>query len=243
MPTKAKPAALRFTAWSWSRFNDHRRCAFYASLKYLKKMKEPGGPAMQRGADIHKLAEDYTRGKLAKLPPELKLFKQEFAFLKKIKADVEGQLAVTKDWLPAGWFSEPGKPEPWLRVITDARYETPKQTDIVTAIDHKTGKIYGDNEEQMSLYVPVIFAHYPKAKVAEVRLNYLDQGEEVVIRWHRDGFKKPGAQERKPSLAQLKETWTEKSRPILADKKFSPTPNEKCRYCHFRAANGGPCKY
>lgn len=81
MPTKVKQVP-QFTAWSWSRFNDHRRCAFYAFLKYIRKLPEPGSPAMDRGAAIHKLAEGFTQGTIPNLPPELKAFKKEFAHLR-----------------------------------------------------------------------------------------------------------------------------------------------------------------
>ena len=250
MPTKAKAAAQRFLAWSWSRFNDHRRCAFYAMLKYLKKLPEPGGPALDRGQAIHKMAEDYVKGDLAALPPELKLFKEEFAYLRKIKANTEGQLAVDRNWKPVDWFSK----DAWLRVITDARYEEPGDPSRVVAIDYKTGKIYEENDEQLSLYSPALFAHYPKAEELTLKLYYLDQGEERIYRYARGGIAKPqtvkakkrgGAPtvEKAPSSVLLQRQWTEKSYPIMTDKKFTPTPNEKCRFCHFRKANGGPCKF
>jgi hypothetical protein len=251
MPTKAKAALLRFTAWSWSRFNDHRRCAFYAFCKYLRKLPEPGSPAMDRGGAIHKLAEDWTLGKGDKLPPELKLFKTEFAHLRKIKANVEGQIAVDRMWKPTDWFGK----DAWLRVVTDARYEeNPKDGKVVSAIDHKTGKIYEENDEQLSLYIPALFSHYPRADEINLKLYYLDQGEERLYRYRREGIARPrelpparkgGAPvvEKAPSHVALMKIWTEKSYPILTDRQFVATPNDKCRFCHYRKSNGGPCRY
>lgn len=251
MPTKARKAAQKFLAWSWSRFNDHRRCAFYAFCKYLLKLPEPGSPAMDRGGVIHKLAEDYTLGKLPALPPELKLFKEEFAFLRKIKANVEGQLAVDRGWKKCDWFAK----EAWLRVVTDARYEeNPKDGKVVVAIDHKTGKVYEENDEQLSLYIPVLFVHYPRAEEIILKLYYLDQGVERLYRYKRAGIAKPLAikpakrggaplMEKAASAEKLMAQWTEKSYPIMTDKKFNPTVNDKCRFCHFRKANKGPCKF
>ena len=249
MPTKAKAAPPKFYAWSWSRFSDHRRCGFYAKMKHLDKLPEPQGPAMERGQRIHKLAEDYTLGTLKVLPDELKLFKDEFAHLRKVKANVEGQLAVNRSWKKEVWFSK----EAWLRSITDARYEENRGKTVV-AIDHKTGKIYDENDEQLSLYVPVLFAHYPDAEEIILELWYIDQGEERRYRYHRAGIAKPKTLkpeakgrgeivEKGPSNEALMKAWTEKSYPIMTDRKFSPTPNDKCRFCHFRKSNGGPCKF
>lgn len=247
MPTKAKAGsgAKRFLAWSWSRFNDHRRCAFYAFCKYILKLPEPGSPAMDRGAAIHKLAEDFTLGKLQKLPDELKLFRREFEHLRRVKANVEGQLAVDRGWKPCDWFGSGA----WLRVVTDARYlESPK---VLVAIDHKTGKIYEENDEQLSLYIPVLFAHYPDVDEVLLKLYYLDQGEERVYRYRRGGIAKPrpgkatsaSPSEKAASNEKLVAAWTEKSYPIMTDKAFPPTVNDKCRFCHFRKSNGGPCKF
>ena len=64
---------------------------------------------MQRGLDIHKLAEDYIKGSIARLPKELKnfeaLFKQLKAqFKKKVHGmTIEETWAFTKDWGLTVW--------------------------------------------------------------------------------------------------------------------------------------------
>lgn len=244
VPTKAKAQPKKFEAGSWSRFNDHRRCGLYAKLKYLDKLPEPGSPAMERGGAIHKLGERYVLGQIRILPEELKLFKEEFAYLRKVGANVEGQLAVDRGWNPCDWFSR----DAWLRVVTDARHQENKGKTIV-GIDYKTGKVYEENDEQLSLYSPVLFAHHPEADELILKLWYLDAGEEKVYRYRREGIKaatkKPGgdAVDKRPSFDELKAAWAEKLHPLLTDRKFVATPNEKCRYCHFRKSNGGPCRY
>lgn len=237
VPVKKREEPKKFEAWSWSRFNDHRRCAFYAKLKYLDKLQEPTGPAMERGSQIHRLAEKHVRDGGA-LPSELARFAKEFARLRKASADVEGQLAVDRGWRPAEWFGR----DAWLRVVTDARY-TERRGKTLVMVDHKTGKVYPDNEEQMSLYSPALFAHHPAAEELVVKLWYLDFGVEKTFRYAREGIARPAEGEMAPSFEALKRDWTEKAYPIMTDRKFVATPNDKCRYCHFRKANGGPCKY
>ena len=63
--------AKAVTSWSFSRYGDYKKCPLAFKLKHIDKIQEPKSPAMQRGIDIHNLAEAYVVGKLAKLPPEL----------------------------------------------------------------------------------------------------------------------------------------------------------------------------
>ena len=60
---------------------------------------------MERGNLIHKLAEDYTLGKIKKLPPELRYYDNQFAELKKSKPQVEQTWAFTKP--PHPWRGQP----------------------------------------------------------------------------------------------------------------------------------------
>ena len=79
MATAKKVIPIKpLTSWSFSRYQDYKSCPAKAKYKHIDKLKEPPSPAMERGAAIHNLCEQYVRGTLAKLPPELKLFKDEF---------------------------------------------------------------------------------------------------------------------------------------------------------------------
>src|SRR5438067_215956 len=101
MPSQPSAVLKPLTSWSFSRFSDYSTdlggCPAKFKYKHLLKLAEPPNAAMQRGSDIHKEAEDFTKGKLPKLPPNLQLFKDEFAQLKKQKVKfVEEQWAFTK---------------------------------------------------------------------------------------------------------------------------------------------------
>jgi CRISPR/Cas system-associated exonuclease Cas4 (RecB family) len=226
MPTKP---VKKIDAWSWSRYYDYITCPFKAKCKHVDKLKEPGNEAMARGNNIHKDAEDYTKGLVTKLPESLKLFKKEFADLKKRKPSVERQDAFDKDWNylgEGGWFSKLA----WLRVKMDASYFNIKTRELVV-IDHKTGKVreYGD---QLGLYAAADAGI--QIGIATIRpvIWYLDQGEIVDdVVYSIDDAK------------DLQKVWSKKTKPMLNDTRFAPKPHANCKYCHFRKDNGGPCKY
>jgi RecB family exonuclease len=72
MPT---PQPKKITSWSFTRYNTYSQCPAKAKFKFIDKLKEPDSPQMQRGTDIHKLAENYVKGEIVRLPKELVLFK------------------------------------------------------------------------------------------------------------------------------------------------------------------------
>jgi hypothetical protein len=41
----------------------------------------------------------------------------------------------------------------------------------------------------------------------------------------------------------IQRDWTKKIVPMFRDRKFAPTPNDKCKWCPFSAGKGGPCKF
>ena len=226
MPTKP---VKKIDAWSWSRYFDYITCPLKAKYKHVDKLKEPGNTAMQRGNDIHKEAEDYTKGLIKTLPASLKLFKKEFADLKKRHPAVERQDAFDSTWSHLGadgWFSKLA----WLRVKMDAQYFDLKPREIVV-IDHKTGKMRDGYEEQLGLYAAADIQLVQGATAVRTQLWYLDEGEIVEQKFSFDDAK------------DLQKEWTKKVKPMFADARFAPRPNDKCRFCHFRKSNGGPCKY
>jgi len=228
MPTK--PVKM-FTAWSFSRWKDHSSptdgCPYRARLKHLDKVAEgPKGPALIRGEQIHKLAEEYVKGTIEVIPTELALFKKEFATLRKKKATPEGKWAVDAAWGPVDFFDWE---HAWLRVVLDAHFKPTKATALV--IDYKTGKIYGDNKDQMELYAIAGFAHYPEVDVVNTELWYLDQGEIKKETFSRGNVK------------TLKKKWLQKIIPLMTDRKFIPRPGDYCSRCAYSARKNGPCKY
>jgi len=221
------------TAWSYTRYADYTRCPLYFKLNYLDKtIKFEGSPAMRRGSNIHKEAEDFTLGRTKKLPDSLKNFKTQFAELKALKPMVEQNWGFQKEW---SWIGRPGwfGDDVWLRVKADvfAHYDD----DTADLIDHKTGRKYGVNMEQVELFGATAFMRLPTLKHVNIRLWYLDiadpsQNEELVEMTAAEAV-------------LIRKDWDKKVKPMFADRRFAPKPNDKCRWCPASNANGGVCKF
>lgn len=219
----------RMKAWSYSRFKDYTTCPFKAKLKHIDGLKEPGNPAMERGSYIHKLAEDFVSGKIKKLPEELKLFHREFAKLKKLDTRTEDRWAFDMNWVPCEFFD----PNVWCRMVADAQHAKVLKNDdeCMTVVDYKTGKVYGDNQDQMKLYAVGVFARFPAVVEVKIELWYLDSGDIIDLKFKREQFE------------SLRDEWSEKIKPMMSDTQFAPRPNRWCSRCHFRKTNGGPCQF
>lgn len=244
----------KFTAWSFSRLKDYLKCAFYAWHKHiLKQHKEPEGPAMAKGTEMHAIAAQATHPSSYKKPlhPSLHAFKEEFEALRKAEVLSEQEWAFDINWYPVSWFSK----EAWVRIKTDACYledssqmipasrvlptgrkvvtgGVRRRETTVTVIDYKSGKIYEDDHKmQRSLYAVGALLMYPDATRVTVKHWYLELGEE------RTEIFEAG------SLPQLQKYWQRQTKKMLADTLFKETPGNHCRWCYLSRAKGGPCKF
>lgn len=227
MPTKP---LKRFTAWSYSRLGDYRQCPLRAKLKHIDRIKEPGSPAMDRGALVHESAAEYVHGNLRRIPKDLKLFHAEFKMLKKLHAKtpcmVETQWAFTAAWKPCDWFAK----EAWCRMVTDIA--TPPVKHHMRVIDYKTGRNRSEEQRpQLSLYAVGGFIRYPEVNEINTEFWYTDQGEIVEETFHRQDLKK------------LQAKWAKEVHPLLKDRTFAPRPTDKCRWCDYSQARQGLCKF
>lgn len=236
-------------SWSFSRYSDYRQCPLKFKLKHLDKIKEPPNDAMARGQRVHDHAANFIKGKLAKLPTELKAYAAEFkklrALMKKVSAGVvvEEDWAFTKDWTQTTWNDWA---HCWVRIKLDCAFRT---DDVTLRIkDWKTGKFRGANSdktqeylEQLELYVLAAFLLMPFLETVIPSLEFVDADEqyppEPLIFTRAD-------------VPRLQKLWAARVAPMFADKQFAPRPNSLCRFCHYRAANapalpGGKalCKY
>lgn len=222
----AIPTIKKITSWSYSRYAQYNKCPAAAKYKFLDKLPEPPSPAMERGNQIHKLAENYTKGIIKPLPPELRLYKHEFEILKKGKPMVEETFAFRSDWTETMWNDWNGCA---VRIKVDAALP---DEDLLYIIDHKTGKPKDGYEEQLSLYALGGFLKFPHIEKVSTQLWYLDDpSPPVVLEYTKDQMK------------QLQEDWDAKVRPMLNDTRFSPKPGNHCRWCAFSKSKGGPCKF
>lgn len=242
--TKTIPAVVQLTSWSYSRYSDWRQCPLKAKLKHIDKLKEPGNAAMERGNQIHKDAEAFIKGTLPKLPPELVLFKDEFAMLKKLYKKkslpmiVEDNWAFKNDWTETQWNDWVGC---WVRIKLDCAHYLSEGYMVVT--DWKSGKPndYKTLEymEQLELYALSALLLHEHIEHVQVRIGWTDVGQmypaEPLVYTRAD-------------MPKLLKSWNARVKPMMADTKFVPKPNSMCKWCYFGQAGklkGGPglCKF
>ena len=241
MVTAALPKMKPLTSWSFSRYSDYKKCPYFFKLKHLMGMKEPGSPAMQRGTDIHTLAENYTTGALkGPMPEELQLFSEEFVSLKKQKVKfVEESWTWTKDFQGETEWNDWSNA--WLRVKLDVAYKN-TQYNALVIIDHKTGKFdtykLESYTEQLELYGLAGLLKFPDVDVVSPRLWYLDAG-----RIYPNADDEPELEFTRSDEKDLTALWLKRIEPMFKDTTCNPVPNSGCKWCHFRASNKGPCKY
>lgn len=236
MPTPKKPAAAgakMFTAWGYTRVQDHLKCPAFAKYKHLDRLPEPEGDALVRGSRIHELAQVFSQQTArTKCPEELETFEAEFRELQKVakarRLFCEAQWAFDRDWNVSDWFKGA-----WVRAVVDAHYVRPEDETVVV-IDYKTGKVNEAHLGQLSLYGLCGLMRYPDARQAEVQLWYLDHG---VLR------PDPMQVYTRAEVPKLRKEWEAKAKPLLSDKRFAPKPSRNCTWCTYSKAKGGPCKY
>lgn len=255
------PKLVQIEAWSYSRFNTYSQCPRKAFYTIIEKRREPSSPALEKGSEVHAIADVVVSGKLPPLsaenagylpvlkkivadferegqlptviPESLKRFEQEFLHLQKIGAATEAEWAFNRDWTPCDWFAR----QAWLRMKVDAFYLDVKKLKngvretTVNIIDHKTGKLHEEHKQQRSLYAIGGFLMFPDAVRVTAKHWYLDLGREEKDSWERK------------QLDTLKREWLKRTKAMLNDTTFAPRPGDYCRWCAFSKAKAGPCVF
>lgn len=239
----------KITSWSFSRYNDYKQCPLKAKLKFIDKISEPPNDAMARGDKIHKSAEAYIKGTLAKLPADLKSFDK---MLKDLKAQykkralgmtVEETWAFRNDWSTTTWNDWNGCV---LRIKVDCAYHTGPESMIV--VDWKTGKFRPEkNEEyveQQELYALGAMMAQEHVEEVQTKLVYTDAG--LIFPSEAKDVEELTFD--RGDISRLVKLWATRTKPMLNDTKFAPRPNNNCRWCWYgqsKVAEGGPglCKY
>jgi RecB family exonuclease len=233
MPTPREP---QITAWSYSRWRDHSGtsgCPARAKFKHIMRLPDPGGPALQRGSEIHALAERYVRGDLDYMPDALETFAEEFKALRELHAASPDDVLLEAEWAfdaqmnPVRWNDG----RAWLRAKVDLAVLRPGG--VIQIVDHKTGGVRpAESEDQLELYGLAGFAWCEGVHEVRAELWYLDHG-------HLEQRTYPVADQ--PKLEKL---WRNRVAPMLADRKFPARPSaESCRFCPYSKAKKGPCQF
>lgn len=217
------------TAWSFSRVEMYERCPFQFKCKHIDRLPEPGSAAMERGSKIHKDIADFLTGKCP-LPSSGRRFSKLLYELKAIPDEakfIEQQWGFTKSWRPTGWFGA----DTWLRVVLDAGVVYEDNTADV--IDHKTGKRYAHNDDQVELFAAAVFQRFPAVTKVTTRLWYLDV----------DGDNESIAEFDKAGVRGVMDKWDARVAPLFAETMWAPRPNDKCHWCAYAKSAGGPCRF
>lgn len=248
MATKKVIPIKQLTSWSFSRYSDYKQCPLKCRLKHVDRIKEPVSDALNRGAAIHDLAEQYIKGKVKvrTFPMELKAFEAEFKMLKaQYKKKINGMVvednwAFTKDWDETQWDNWV---QCYVRIKLDCAHHESDEVLIIT--DWKTGKfrveMNEDYVEQLELYALAALLLHPHIEQVKPRLAYTDQGTIYPEKPEDMSFTRA-------DIPMLKKKWEKRVKPMMSDKLFAPRPNDKCKWCWYgqsKKAAGGPglCKY
>lgn len=237
---------MKVTAWSFSRYSTYRQCPAKFKFSALMRINEPKNAAMERGAEIHTMAEMYLKGTTTKLPAELKLFADEFKKLRllykkrTVGITVEDNWAFTAEWDRTEWNNWL---KCWVRIKLDCAHQSDDETMVIS--DWKTGKmreeLHEEYLEQLQLYALSALLLHPHINFVKPRLVYLDQGmiyppvDDPIVYDRSD-------------IPKLKKLWEKRVKPMFMDKTFAPKANDKCHWCFYGQsgkAKGGPglCKY
>lgn len=224
------------TAWSYSRYASYALCPLQFAGKFIYKWPTAGSPAMARGDTIHKGTASFIKGDASVLPRDVLNNEVITDLVQQIvtmpNKEVEQQWGYGANWQPMGWFDR-GADKVWFRSVLDVGVLYDDMT--FEAIDWKTGKRYGSNEEQMETQAIAVFQRFKPVTHVTARLAYIDElGSKNPYEFHE--FKST-------QLQSLKDKWVKKTRPMFEDKVFAPRPNEKCRFCDFAKGKGGQCAF
>lgn len=222
---------LLFTAWSFSRWETYQRCPLQFKLKFLDKIPTPQTPAMARGNAVHLDLKAYVNGETQAMPAVVTNAFQR-TLVDDIRAHedklVEQQWGFDRKWNQCAWFDRGGV-KTWFRAICDVAL---LYDDMVAEIvDWKTGRVYGENAEQMELFALSLMCKFAPATHVITRLVYIDAGSEQIAEY-------PASDKEK-----LQAKWERAVEPMFNDRDFIPRPNDKCRFCDFSKSKGGQCRF
>ena len=221
----------KINAWSYSRWSTYDECPQRARFVYIDKLPEPGSQAMERGSQIHKTLERYVQDSnaMCEIPHEFGRLRGMARVYKVRGAKPEVQVAFNRAWQRVDWFS----PDVYVRGIFDLVVVDNGQAVV---IDYKTGKYRDSHEEQGELFALLAFLAYPATSSVRVEFWYVDAKPDERCRTER-------VYKRVDWLDRLKEKWQRRGDEMTTAEDFPARPGQACRWCHFRAANGGQCRH
>lgn len=213
------------TRFSYTSISTYENCPAQFKYSYIDNFEAPSSAAAMRGTRLHKMAEDFMRDNIQRIPHEIQKLGPAITILKTQNAIPEEAWMVDKDWK-----TTEDKSNARIKAVIDVHY---RLGDVVYLKDYKSGQMYDDHRNQLELYGILALCRYPDAKRVDTSALYIDTGYEgmqgSIIR---------------QMLPALKNTWEGKIIKIEQDDVFEPKPEKrKCDWCAFQKRKGGPCQY
>lgn len=211
------------TRWSYSSLSTYKQCPAKWKFSYIDNIPWPPSAAMARGSRMHLMAEEFVKGVVDRVHPEIQKIGPQLLMLKSQGAKAEEVWRLKKDWTPA---EDDG--ETWIKAIIDVHYVDPEG--ILFVKDYKSGQMYDDHREQLELYGLIGLCIHTEAPRVETEAVYMDTGyhgmQTSIIR---------------PMVEKMIAPWDEAANRMMNDEVHAPNPGSACRRCPYSKAKDGPC--
>ena len=212
--------------WSFSSLTKFEQCPYAAFLSKVRGLKEPAGPAADRGSRIHNAYEAFIRGESDDLTDAGK--KPVMSLAQSLReAFLAGMCEVENEWcFDVEWnVCEPKTDAVWAVFKLDAFVREDNNCAIVW--DHKSGKSFGNelkHGDQGLLYCIAAMVRYPELQYVEARFHYCDEGEiKVRCKLTRDELNVFLPRLNKRALRMTTAT------------DFPPVPSKpNCKWCRYK---------
>lgn len=220
------PKSGLIKTWSFSSLSKYERCPYSLFLGKVEGLKEPAGPAADRGTAIHAAWEAYIKGETEALTdagrkPLIAYADELRAAYLDGRATVEDEWTFDIDWNPVA----PKSDSVWAIFKLDVFV---RESDTsARIIDHKSGKSWGNevkHGEQGMFYAIAAFLMHPTLEYIQVEFNYVDEGEvKAKTAWTRS------------DLSVFLPRLEKRARQMTSATDFPPKPSKHaCKWCRYK---------
>lgn len=205
--------------YSYSRWKLYDQCPAKYKFKYIDKLPEdPPGPAVARGLEIHKMAEDYVNGTCQEFNPIFSYFEKGLDRLKNLysfgNGFTEKRIEISnRDWAYS------------LQGIIDYQYIN-EDSNECTIIDYKTGNIYQDHADQGEFYCLLATLKDSTLESISSEFWYIDKNKILIFDFNPIG---------------MLDKWLNRFDSLHNDTEYDYKENQYCKYCSYSKKRGGPC--
>jgi len=216
-----------FTTWSIEQLTDYDRCPLKAYLKHTSKLNARVKNEKKCGCRMVEHIIKYVQGKIDRVPKGLESFGDELKFLRSQNVKSELKLAITNNFeiCKSGDYSNM-----WCEAEIDSAYF---DSEMLTIIDFQAETSHISSiPERMSLFALICLVNFPNVEKIKVELWNVEKGTISYL------------SKRIEELPAMKKYWTKRTRKMLADRSFKPTPSLTVKHCCPHSNHyGGQCEY